>query len=56
MNGVYAQCDVWRENALARIAAEHPTLVVVSDDRLYELAIGGAPVPVARATDVWTAV
>jgi len=55
LNGVYTQCDVWRENALARIAAEHPTLVVVSDDRLYELAIGGAPVPVAQATDVWTA-
>ncbi|HVA85707.1 MAG TPA: SGNH hydrolase domain-containing protein [Candidatus Saccharimonadales bacterium] len=51
----YTECDLWRANALARITAEHPTLVVVSDDRLYELAIGGAPVPVAQRPEIWRA-
>jgi hypothetical protein len=52
---VYSECSTWRANALARIAAERPSLVVVSDDRFYQLAINGAPVPVANAIATWRA-
>jgi hypothetical protein len=51
----YSECDTWRQNVVARIVAEHPALVVVSDDRLYQLAINGGPVPVSQATDAWNA-
>lgn len=52
---VYRECSRWRANALARIAAERPSLVVVSDDRFYELAINGAAVPVAQDVGLWDA-
>jgi SGNH domain (fused to AT3 domains) len=51
----YGECDAWRENALARIAAERPALVVMSEDRLYELAVGGRPVPLAQDPADWDA-
>jgi hypothetical protein len=51
----YRECDSWRQAVLARIAAIHPALVVVSDDRLYELDIGGRPVPVANQSASWDA-
>jgi len=48
----YAECDTWRANALARIAAERPDLVVVSNSR-YVLAVDGQPVPEASAQATW---
>ena len=39
-----AGCDAWRKNVIDRVATEHPAFVIVSDDRLYELAVNGGPV------------
>ena len=51
----YTECDTWRANTLARIAAEHPALVVVSEDRLYQVVVNGAPVDVKQAMATWNA-
>jgi SGNH domain (fused to AT3 domains) len=51
----YSECDTWRGNVIARVASEHPSVVVVSDDRLYELALNGGPVPLAQHPDLWNA-
>jgi hypothetical protein len=51
----YRECDAWRRNVIRRIASEHPALVVISDDRLYQLAIRGGPVPAAKAQSAWNA-
>ena len=51
----YVECSQWRGNALARIESERPSLVLVSDDRLYELAVNGMPVPVGSAIALWDA-
>jgi hypothetical protein len=51
----YTECDTWRQNVLDRIAREHPAAVVISDDRLYQLAINGRQVPVAKALPTWYA-
>ncbi len=48
----YTECDTWRANALARIAAERPDLVVVSNSQ-YLLDVGGQPVPEAKAQATW---
>jgi hypothetical protein len=37
----YAECDTWRKDAIARIAAEHPALVVVSDSRAVRPVVDG---------------
>ena len=55
LNRQYAECDAWRGAVLARIAAEHPALVVVSDDRYYQLAVNGGPVPVGDLQEQWDA-
>jgi peptidoglycan/LPS O-acetylase OafA/YrhL len=39
----YQECDRWREVAVARIGAEHPTLVVVGSSHPYTAADGGGP-------------
>jgi hypothetical protein len=51
----YSECDAWREAAIARIEAERPALVVVSNSRGYELMVDGNAVPVAEARDEWDA-
>jgi len=51
----YLECDTWRTRALARLAVERPTLVIVADDRFYDLAINGKAVPVAERPAVWKA-
>jgi peptidoglycan/LPS O-acetylase OafA/YrhL len=54
LNRTYTECSTWRTNVLARIAAEHPDLVVVSDSR-YALSIDGGPSPVAEHQALWDA-
>ena len=51
----YTECDTWRENVLARIADEQPALVVIAEDRAYQLAVNGAPVAVATQMANWNA-
>lgn len=51
--GVYGECDVWRANSLARIAAERPALVVVSSDHLQQLAPGTLPIEGPLARSAW---
>jgi hypothetical protein len=51
----YTECDTWRANVMTRIAAEHPALVVVSEDRAYQVTVNGAPVDVAQAMTTWNA-
>lgn len=41
----YDECDRWREAAFARIAAEHPTLVIVGSSHPYTSAGSGGPAP-----------
>ena len=41
----YDECDRWREAAVARIGAEHPTLVVVGSSHPYTGVAGGGPAP-----------
>ena len=38
----YTECDTWRRNAIARITAEHPALVVVSDSPGVRPMVNGA--------------
>jgi hypothetical protein len=52
---VYTECDTWRRAAFARIAAEHPTLVVVANARTYQIMVGGSPASVADHQDLWAA-
>ena len=54
-NRPYDECTRWRANAAARLALEHPALVVISNDRRYPLSIDGA---MAWSTDhevLWAA-
>ncbi|HEX7950155.1 MAG TPA: acyltransferase family protein [Candidatus Limnocylindrales bacterium] len=39
----YDECDRWREAAVARIGAEHPTLVIVGSSHPYTAAGSGGP-------------
>jgi hypothetical protein len=55
LNRVYTECDAWRERALARIAAEHPDLVVMADSRGYTLALPGGPVASEDREPIWDA-
>jgi peptidoglycan/LPS O-acetylase OafA/YrhL len=42
LRGEYAECDLWRENALRRIERrEHPALVVTSSNVRYTVVAGG---------------
>ena len=54
-NRPYDECAQWRELALARIKAEHPALVVVSNARHYALIIDGASASSVDHEDVWSA-
>ena len=51
--GVYGECDVWRANSLARIAAEHPALVVVSSNHAQALAPGTLPIEGPLVLPAW---
>ena len=51
----YTECDTWRTNVFARVAAEHPALVVIAEDRAYQLAVAGSPSPVAQHMATWNA-
>jgi peptidoglycan/LPS O-acetylase OafA/YrhL len=55
LNRTYTECDAWRERALARIAAEHPDLVVMADSRGYTLALPGGPAPAQDHESLWDA-
>ena len=50
----YTECETWRTNVLARIAAERPALIVASDST-YSLAIGGTSVPATERQSLWDA-
>jgi peptidoglycan/LPS O-acetylase OafA/YrhL len=41
----YAECDQWRDAAVARIASERPALVIVASSHPYPSAGAGGPVP-----------
>jgi peptidoglycan/LPS O-acetylase OafA/YrhL len=41
LDRAYAECDAWRRDAMDRIAAEHPALVVVSDSRAVRPIVDG---------------
>jgi peptidoglycan/LPS O-acetylase OafA/YrhL len=51
----YTECDTWRQNALARIAAEKPELVIVSSSRAFQVMVNGQPDTAADHPDLWTA-
>jgi peptidoglycan/LPS O-acetylase OafA/YrhL len=51
----YTECDTWREAAFARIAAEHPALVITSNSGRYQPIVDGAPVAVGARNDLWFA-
>jgi peptidoglycan/LPS O-acetylase OafA/YrhL len=53
LNRAYTECDQWRAAAEERIRKERPATVVVSNSRVYQLAIDGAPSPVARHENLW---
>ena len=50
----YTECDTWRTNALDRIAAERPDLVVVSNSQ-YALAVNAGPATSAGPSAAWDA-
>ena len=49
----YRECGTWKQNALARIAAEHPALVVVGAARNYQVVQGGDLKNVTDVPDAW---
>ena len=51
----YTECDEWRASALERIAAERPSLVIVSNTRYINLVIDGKPVASLSQEPVWDA-
>ncbi len=51
----YTECDAWRQAVLSRIATLHPSLVVVSNSRSYNMLVNGAPVPIAQVPAAWDA-
>jgi peptidoglycan/LPS O-acetylase OafA/YrhL len=53
LNRVYTECDTWRTDALARIDAAHPRLVVISHSRGHVFALDGQPVASERREDLW---
>ena len=51
---LYAECDQWRANVLARISAEDPALVVVSNSRIARLMIDGDTSVISQTHDeIW---
>ena len=53
LNRVYTECDTWRTDALARIDAAHPRLVVISHSRGHVFALDGQPVASEQREDLW---
>jgi peptidoglycan/LPS O-acetylase OafA/YrhL len=51
----YDECTKWRKAAFARIAAERPALVVVSNARRHALEIDGKPEWSTDHEDLWAA-
>jgi len=51
----YTECDEWRANALARIEAERPELVVITNARTHVLALPEGRTPALARPDVWDA-
>jgi hypothetical protein len=51
----YRECDAWRASAIARVAAEQPALVVLSNDRAASLLVRGQRVDATSAPDLWAA-
>lgn len=55
LDRVYSECDTWRAQALARIAAERPALVVVANSRLQQLVVDGRTVSSLVDESAWEA-
>ena len=53
-NRPYAECTAWREAAMQLLADLRPALVVVSNDRSYNLTIDGTKVSSDDRRDVWS--
>ena len=53
LNRTYTECDTWRTGALARIAAAHPRLVVISHSRGHVFALDDQPVASEQREDLW---
>ncbi len=51
----YTECAAWNAAVLARIAAERPALVVISNSRGGQLLEGGTTVPSSKRDDLWAA-
>jgi hypothetical protein len=51
----YDECGRWRDAVFARMATEHPDLVVVSASRGYKAMVKGEAVPIAQVQDQWDA-
>jgi peptidoglycan/LPS O-acetylase OafA/YrhL len=51
----YPECDAWRANALARIAAAHPALVIVANSKFARFEIGGRQSTAAQTESGWQA-
>ncbi len=49
----YRECDTWREDALARIEAEHPAVVFMGAYHVYEFLEGDARVSIADDRAAW---
>ncbi len=54
VNRAYSECDQWRREVLARIAAEKPALVVVSTSVAYQLMSGGQSISSLTRPDLWS--
>ena len=51
----YRECDAWRTNALARIAAEHPAIVFMAGYHVYDFFDGDTRTTVADDLTAWGA-
>jgi peptidoglycan/LPS O-acetylase OafA/YrhL len=51
----YTECDRWRTTSLARITAERPALVIVSNTRYVDLVIDGRPAASLAQEATWDA-
>ena len=50
----YAECTAWRQAVFELLANVHPAIVVLANDRTYQLAIEGAMASSADHEDVWS--
>ena len=54
-NRVYTECSKWRENGFARIAREHPALVILSNSRALAIVQEGRILQGSDAVAPWQA-